>query len=159
MSSSNGLVRLSRFSLRHRKLVVFFWLVVTAVGMATSGKAFNAFSDQYSVPGREGYETNASVTRSFGNGGNSAPIVAVVSLPAHDTVQTPAVRAALERIDARVLATGLGAGILVDATVIRALLVPAAVSLFGRWNWWLPRAPARPLRVEASPQRLLADHD
>jgi hypothetical protein len=37
-------------------------------------------------------------------------------------------------------ATGLAAGILLDATVIRALLVPAVVSLFGCWNWWLPRA-------------------
>jgi putative drug exporter of the RND superfamily len=49
------------------------------------------------------------------------------------------------------IATGLGAGILIDATIIRALLVPAVVSLFGRWNWWLPRLPARLLRVEASP--------
>jgi len=41
--------------------------------------------------------------------------------------------------------------VLVDATVVRALLVPAAVSLFGRWNWWLPRLPARLLRTEPSP--------
>jgi RND superfamily putative drug exporter len=34
--------------------------------------------------------------------------------------------------------------------VIRALLVPAVVSLFGRWNWWLPERPARWLRVEPS---------
>jgi RND superfamily putative drug exporter len=47
-------------------------------------------------------------------------------------------------------ATGLAAGILLDATVIRALLVPAAVSLFGRWNWILPRMPARLLRVKPS---------
>jgi RND superfamily putative drug exporter len=40
--------------------------------------------------------------------------------------------------DLRVLATGLGAGILLDATVVRALLVPALVSLFGRMNWWAP---------------------
>jgi RND superfamily putative drug exporter len=51
----------------------------------------------------------------------------------------------------KMIATGLGAGILVDATIIRALLVPALVSLFGRWNWWLPRLPARLLRVKASP--------
>ena len=47
-------------------------------------------------------------------------------------------------------ATGLAAGILLDATVIRALLVPAVVSLFGRWNWILPQWPARLLRVEPS---------
>ena len=50
----------------------------------------------------------------------------------------------------KVLATGLAAGILLDATVIRALLVPAVISLFGRWNWWLPHTPARILRVEPS---------
>ena len=40
----------------------------------------------------------------------------------------------------KILATGLAAGILLDATVVRAILVPALVSLFGRWNWWLPPA-------------------
>ncbi len=53
--------------------------------------------------------------------------------------------------DVKVFATGLAAGILLDATVIRALLVPAVVSLLGRWNWWLPRRPARLLRVDPSP--------
>src|SRR3954454_11488476 len=52
--------------------------------------------------------------------------------------------------DVKVMATGLAAGILLDATVIRALLVPALVSLFGRWNWWLPAGPARLLRVRPS---------
>jgi len=56
----------------------------------------------------------------------------------------------------KVLATGLAAGILLDATVIRALLVPAVISLFGRWNWWLPHLPARVLRVEPSPSPRLA---
>jgi RND superfamily putative drug exporter len=58
--------------------------------------------------------------------------------------------------EVKVLATGLAAGILLDATVIRALLVPAMVSLFGRWNWWLPQLPARLLRVEPSPSPRLA---
>jgi RND superfamily putative drug exporter len=31
--------------------------------------------------------------------------------------------------------------------VVRALLVPALVSLFGRWNWWLPPWAARLMRV------------
>ncbi|WP_426504469.1 MMPL family transporter [Dactylosporangium sp. McL0621] len=49
--------------------------------------------------------------------------------------------------DIKILATGLGAGILLDATVVRSLLVPATVSLFGRWNWWLPGWAARLLRL------------
>jgi len=50
--------------------------------------------------------------------------------------------------DIKVFATALGIGILLDATIVRALLVPALVSLFGRWNWWLPGWIARILRVE-----------
>jgi putative drug exporter of the RND superfamily len=53
--------------------------------------------------------------------------------------------------DIKILATGLGAGILVDATLIRCLLVPAFVSLFGAYNWRLPGWAARLLRVEPSP--------
>jgi putative drug exporter of the RND superfamily len=40
----------------------------------------------------------------------------------------------------KVFATGMGVGILLDSIVVRALLVPALVSLLGRWNWWLPFA-------------------
>jgi RND superfamily putative drug exporter len=53
--------------------------------------------------------------------------------------------------DIKVLGTALGVGILIDATLVRALLVPALVSVLGRWNWWLPAWLARPLRVEPSP--------
>ncbi|HEX6523765.1 MAG TPA: MMPL family transporter, partial [Streptosporangiaceae bacterium] len=52
--------------------------------------------------------------------------------------------------DLKILATGLGAGILVDAVVVRCLLVPAMVALFGKANWWLPAWLARLLRVPAS---------
>ena len=53
--------------------------------------------------------------------------------------------------DIKVLATALGVGILLDATIVRALLVPALVSLLGQYNWWLPAWLAKPLRVEPSP--------
>ena len=55
--------------------------------------------------------------------------------------------------DVKVLGTALGVGILIDATIVRALLVPALVSSFGRWNWWLPNWLARVLFVEPSPLR------
>ncbi len=54
--------------------------------------------------------------------------------------------------DIKVLATALGIGILLDATIVRALLVPALVSLFGEWNWWLPAWAAKPLRLEPNPR-------
>ena len=53
--------------------------------------------------------------------------------------------------DIKVLGTALGVGILIDATLVRALLVPALVSVLGRWNWWLPAGLARIVRVEPSP--------
>jgi RND superfamily putative drug exporter len=56
----------------------------------------------------------------------------------------------------KMFATGLAAGILIDATIIRALIVPAVISLMGRWNWWLPTWPARLLRVEPSLPRRVA---
>ena len=51
--------------------------------------------------------------------------------------------------DLKILATGLGAGILIDAVVVRCLLVPALVALFGSANWWLPSSLARLLRIPA----------
>ena len=49
--------------------------------------------------------------------------------------------------DLKILATGLAAGIGVDAVVVRCLLVPAMVALFGRANWWLPAPVARLLLI------------
>jgi RND superfamily putative drug exporter len=41
---------------------------------------------------------------------------------------------------------GLSLAILIDATLVRAILVPALMAIFGRWNWWLPRrGSSRPL--------------
>lgn len=46
---------------------------------------------------------------------------------------------------------GLAFGLLIDATIIRGLLLPATMVLLGRWNWWLPASLARVLKVKASP--------
>jgi RND superfamily putative drug exporter len=57
----------------------------------------------------------------------------------------------------RLIATGLAAGILIDAFIVRTLLVPALVAVFGRWNWWMPRPVARVLRVAPDRTRAQAD--
>ena len=49
------------------------------------------------------------------------------------------------------LGIGLGVGVLVDATIIRGLLLPSTMVLLGRWNWWLPTPVARFLKTKASP--------
>ena len=92
-------------------------------------------------------DTNEAVIRGIGRTGRLVTSAALILFLAFMSL------AASPGTDIKVLATGLAAGILLDATVIRALLVPAVVSLFGRWNWWLPALPARLLRVEPSAPR------
>ncbi|MCQ4040709.1 MMPL family transporter [Streptantibioticus rubrisoli] len=48
------------------------------------------------------------------------------------------------------LGFGLAVAIALDATVIRLVVVPAAMQLMGRWNWWLPGLPRRPAPVEGT---------
>jgi RND superfamily putative drug exporter len=50
------------------------------------------------------------------------------------------------------LAIGLAAGIIFDATVIRALLVPALMKLMGEANWWMPNWTRIALRIPHSPR-------
>ncbi len=46
---------------------------------------------------------------------------------------------------------GLAVAILIDVTIVRSLLVPSAMKLFGHYNWWLPEGVAKVVRVPASP--------
>jgi RND superfamily putative drug exporter len=48
---------------------------------------------------------------------------------------------------------GLSAAILLDATIVRALLVPAMMKLLGRWNWYLPDGIRKVLRLAPAPSR------
>jgi RND superfamily putative drug exporter len=54
-------------------------------------------------------------------------------------------------VDIKRFGIGLAAGIIFDATVIRALLVPAIMRLAGSWNWWLPERVVKVLRVSSRP--------
>jgi RND superfamily putative drug exporter len=46
---------------------------------------------------------------------------------------------------------GLAVAIFVDATIVRAILVPSLMAIMGRYNWWLPARVARAVRVRPSP--------
>jgi RND superfamily putative drug exporter len=59
--------------------------------------------------------------------------------------------------DIKQFGIGLSAGILFDATVIRALLVPSIMQLLGRWNWVFPAPVARLLLVRRGPEPAPAD--
>jgi len=97
---------------------------------------------------REEYDrtgsTSAAVVQGIGRTGRLVTSAALILFLAFISL------ASGPETDVKMLATGLAAGILIDATVIRALIVPAVISLMGRWNWWLPTWPARLLRVQPS---------
>lgn len=97
---------------------------------------------------REEYErtgsTDAAVIEGVGRTGRLVTSAALILFLAFASL------ASAPNTEIKVLATGLGAGILLDATIVRALLLPALVSLLGRWNWWLPRPLARLLRIPAA---------
>lgn len=38
------------------------------------------------------------------------------------------------------IGTGLAVAVLLDATIVRAVLLPASMKLLGKWNWWLPKS-------------------
>ncbi|HEY5197304.1 MAG TPA: MMPL family transporter [Solirubrobacteraceae bacterium] len=91
-----------------------------------------------------GGSTDAAVVEGLGRTGRLVTSAALILFLAFASL------ASAPDTDIKVLATGLGVGILLDATIVRALLVPALVSVLGRWNWWLPDRLARVLRVPLS---------
>ena len=49
------------------------------------------------------------------------------------------------------LGVGLALGILIDATIVRTLLLPSVMTILGKWNWWLPQGVAKAAMTKASP--------
>ena len=49
------------------------------------------------------------------------------------------------------LGVGLALGILIDATIVRTLLLPSVMTILGKWNWWLPEGIAKAAMTKASP--------
>ena len=93
---------LTRFVLDHKRLVLGFWLAVTIAAFAAIGPAGSSLSQQFDIPGREGFETNKELAEIYGAGGDVAPIVPVVTLAEGKTVDSPGVRAELAEALAKV---------------------------------------------------------
>jgi RND superfamily putative drug exporter len=69
---------------------------------------------------------------------------------------------ALDDVNLKAFGVGMTAAILVDATVVRMLLVPAVMHVLGRRNWWLPRSLERwlpQLHVEGRADAYLPPRD
>ena len=95
---------------------------------------------------REAYDSSAdarsAVVTGLGRTGRLVTSAAAILMLGFVSMSTSS------QTDLKILATGLGAGIVVDALVVRCLLVPAMVALFGRANWWLPAPVGRLLLIK-----------
>ncbi|MCK9249133.1 MAG: MMPL family transporter [Solirubrobacteraceae bacterium] len=85
----------------------------------------------------ESGDTDDAIVRGLGHTGKLVTTAALILFLAFVAM------AAAPSTELRILATGLAAGIILDATIVRALVVPALVTLFGDLNWWEPAWVAR----------------
>ena len=106
MPKRNAMTALTKWVLGHKKLVVALWLALALAGIAAMGPADRSFEQQFNLPGEEAFVANSQIVETYGNGGDAAPLVPVVSLPEGKTVDSPGIRAdlaaALQRIEAAV---------------------------------------------------------
>ncbi|HET6866285.1 MAG TPA: MMPL family transporter, partial [Solirubrobacteraceae bacterium] len=86
---------------------------------------------------REGHDNGMSTGDAVAHGLKAT--AGVVTSAAIVMVAVFAIFATLEMIDFKMMGVGLAVAILVDATIVRAVLVPSTMKLLGNWNWYLPR--------------------
>jgi RND superfamily putative drug exporter len=107
---------------------------------------------------REAYDRGMSTEDAVAHGITST--AGVVTSAAIVMVAVFSIFATLAMIDFKMMGVGLAAAILIDATIVRAVLVPSTMKLLGERNWYLPRAlewlprsrgeaPPAPARSEA----------
>ena len=126
---------LTRWVLLHKRLVAGSWLVIAIAAFASIKPASDALSQEFPVPGQEGFEINREIASIYGSGGNIAPLVPVVTLPKGTTVDSPGVAAELDAALAKVQAA------LPDARIARD---PAFVSDDRRTTYALVSIPLVP---------------
>jgi RND superfamily putative drug exporter len=97
---------------------------------------------------REEYDragsTNQAIVGSLARTGRLVTCAAVILAISFASLSTA------PDIVVEMIATTLAFGVLIDAMIVRTLLVPALVAIMGRWNWWMPDGFARLLRFPLS---------
>ncbi len=85
---------------------------------------------------REAYDSGMSTDAAIAHGIKST--AGVVTSAAIVMVGVFAIFGALQAMIFKQFGVGLAAAILIDATIVRAILLPASMKLLGKWNWYLP---------------------
>jgi uncharacterized membrane protein YdfJ with MMPL/SSD domain len=99
---------------------------------------------------REAYDNDMSTADAVGSGIRTT--ASVVSAAAIVMVAVFAIFATLSSLEFKEFGVGLAAAVLIDATVIRGVLLPAVMKLLGDWNWYLPKALHWLPRVSHGPE-------
>jgi RND superfamily putative drug exporter len=87
---------------------------------------------------REAYDSGMSTSEAVEHGIKTT--ASVVTAAAIVMVAVFGIFATLSSIEFKQFGVGLGVAVLIDATIIRGVLLPAAMKLLGDWNWYLPRS-------------------
>jgi uncharacterized membrane protein YdfJ with MMPL/SSD domain len=87
---------------------------------------------------REAYDSGMSTADAVRQGIKST--ASVVTAAAAVMVAVFAIFATLSAVEFKQFGVGLALAVLIDATIIRGVLLPATMTLLGDWNWYLPRA-------------------
>jgi uncharacterized membrane protein YdfJ with MMPL/SSD domain len=85
---------------------------------------------------REGVDRGLSNDEAISHGIKSS--AGVITSAAAVMIAIFAVFATLSAIDFKMMGVGLAVAVLIDATIVRAVLLPAVMKLLGDWNWYLP---------------------
>jgi uncharacterized membrane protein YdfJ with MMPL/SSD domain len=85
---------------------------------------------------REAYDRGMSTAEAVEHG--IVTTAGVVTSAALVMVGAFAVFALMPILDMKEMGIGLAAAVLIDATIVRAVLLPATMKLLGDWNWYLP---------------------
>jgi len=112
---------------------------------------------------REYYDSGLSTPDAVAAGVQAT--AGVVTSAAAVMVAVFAIFATLGLVEFKIMGVGLSVAVLLDATIVRAVLLPAAMKLLGDWNWWLPRwlewlpRVGGPLALEPSVPRYATGQD
>jgi RND superfamily putative drug exporter len=122
-------------------------LAATAFGLSTDYAIF-LFSRIKEARGR-GLENRAAVADGLERTGRIVTAAALLFCVAIGTFASSGISFIQQ------LGVGTAAAVALDATIVRALLVPSLMALLGKWNWWAP-APLRRLHERIGPKETVS---
>jgi len=110
-------------------LPIFMFVILFGLSMDYNVFILSRIREAYD----RGLKTENAVAHGIKNTAGTVTSAAIVM------VGVFAIFATLPIIDMKEMGVGLAAAVLIDATIVRAILLPATMKLLGDWNWYLPR--------------------